>query len=122
MCKKRIFICDDDSTIVDMLEMLFEMSDLETMSETNSSEAYQKIMMYMPDVIVVDLWMPVVSGDELIRKIRSNEELKNVFIICTSASRDGEEVAIRAGADDFLAKPFDIHQMLQKIENFSISR
>ncbi|MDR6737887.1 PleD family two-component system response regulator [Sphingobacterium sp. 2149] len=119
MENKTVFICDDDSTIVDMLQMLLEMSGYDTIIETNSLNALGVIREKQPDVILLDIWMPMLSGDELIRKIREDKELKELFIICISASKDGKDVAFRAGANRFIAKPFDINDLLEAVESSS---
>lgn len=119
MHNKKIFICDDDSTIVDMLQMLLEMSGYDTIIEVNSLNALEVIKASRPDVILSDIWMPLLSGDELIKKIRQDQELKDIFIISISASKDGKDVALQAGADCFIAKPFDINELLEAIENSS---
>ncbi|GGH10840.1 response regulator [Sphingobacterium alkalisoli] len=116
MDQKKIFVCDDDSGIADMLEMVFEILDSETVTETNSIHAYEKILHLKPDVVIVDLWMPVVTGDQLIRKIRKNEDMKETFILCISASRDGKDIALEAGANTFLPKPFDLDEILAIVE------
>lgn len=117
MGQKKVFICDDDKGITDMLEMVLELEDVDTITETDSVYAYDKIMDYKPDILIVDLWMPVVTGDQLIKKIRANEALKKIYIICISASRDGLQVANEAGADKFIAKPFDVDDFLTTVEN-----
>lgn len=119
MENKTVFICDDDSTIVDMLQMLLEMSGYDTIIETNSLNALEVIRESRPDVILLDLWMPMLSGDELIKKIREHEELKEMFVICISASKDGKDVAFQAGANLFIAKPFDINDLLEAVESSS---
>lgn len=119
MRSKKIFICDDDSTIVDMLQMLLEMSGYDTIIEVNSINALEVIKTSRPDVILLDIWMPLLSGDELIKIIRQEQELKDIFIISISASKDGKDVALQAGADCFIAKPFDINELLEAIEHSS---
>ncbi len=119
MRSKKIFICDDDSTIVDMLQMLLEMSGYDTIIEVNSINALEVIKTSRPDVILLDIWMPLLSGDELIKIIRQEQELKDIFIISISASKDGKDVALQAGANCFIAKPFDINELLEAIENSS---
>jgi Response regulator containing CheY-like receiver, AAA-type ATPase, and DNA-binding domains len=69
MHNKKIFICDDDSTIVDMLQMLLEMSGYDTIVEINSINALEVIKTSRPDVILLDIWMPLLPGDELIKKL-----------------------------------------------------
>lgn len=117
MTRKKIFICDDDKGISEMLEMIFELIDAETIVETNSINAYERLRQYKPDVLIVDLWMPVISGDLLIQKIRKDRDLSNIFILCISASRDGRTIALDAGADMFLPKPFDMDDILSIVED-----
>lgn len=116
MAKKRVFICDDDKGITDMLEMVLELEDVDTFTETDSVHAYDRLLQFKPDILIVDLWMPIVTGDQLIKRIRANQELKNLYIICISASRDGLQVADEAGADQFMAKPFDVEEFLNMVE------
>lgn len=117
MARKKIFICDDDKGISEMLEMIFEFIDADTIVETNSLNAYERLRRYKPDVLIVDLWMPVISGDLLIQKVRKDQDLSNIFILCISASRDGETIALDAGADMFLPKPFDMDDILRIVED-----
>ncbi|MBE8719378.1 response regulator [Sphingobacterium pedocola] len=116
MMKKSVFICDDDAGITDMLTIVFELAEVEVVVENDSVRAYDVIKRMKPAVIVVDLWMPVVSGDLLIKKLRGDEELRDTYIVCMSASRDGREVATEAGADIFVAKPFDLDEIIAVVE------
>lgn len=116
MTQKKIFICDDDMGIVNMLEMMLEFTDAKVLTETNSLMAYNRLLSERPDVFIVDLWMPEMGGNQIIEQIRSCDELKDTYILCISASRDGEKVAMEAGADIFLAKPFDMDEILTVVE------
>ncbi len=118
MEKKKIFICDDDTAIADMLDMVFQDFNPNTAVtiETDSSLAYDKITEQKPDVLIVDLWMPAVSGDQLIRRIRSTPALANIFILCISASKDGNDVAMDAGANLFMPKPFDLDHITTVVD------
>lgn len=120
MAINKIFICDDDRGITEMLEMVFELADYSVVVENNSLYAYDSIKRLQPQVVLVDLWMPVVSGDLLIRKIKSDPSLTNVYVACMSASRDGEQVAMDAGADIFIAKPFDLDQIMSIVGGVSV--
>ena len=116
MSKKKIIICDDDKGIVDMLELLLEYSGADIASETNSLHIHALLLNENPQILIVDLWMPNISGDQVIRKVRETIELKNLKILAISASRDGEKIAMEAGADAFLAKPFDMDEILDTVE------
>ncbi len=113
--KNRILICDDDVGITDMLQMLLETLDVEVYVENDSVKAFSNMMSFAPHVIVVDLWMPVLTGDQLIRQLRKSTQLQSCYILCISASRDGEDIAREAGADAFLSKPFDMDDFLEAI-------
>lgn len=106
----RIFICDDTKDIVDLLASIFrfEFKEVLVFTETDSRNALSRMLVERPDILIVDIAMPWLSGDQLIRAIRKDPVLSQIFIICMSANLNGEELALEAGADVFLAKPFDL--------------
>ena len=112
---KKIFICDDDPDIVEMLEIVLDLPELKLLSETDSRKAYQRIAKEEPDLVLMDLWMPVISGDTVLKEIRASSELKALPVIIMSASKDGHRIAMEAGANDYIAKPFDIDILISKI-------
>ena len=70
----------------------------------------------LPDVYILDIWMSGSDGRELCKKLKSEDRTKNIPVILISASNDLKRSAETAGADDFLAKPFEIDALLKKIE------
>ncbi|KKX46666.1 response regulator [Sphingobacterium sp. IITKGP-BTPF85] len=66
--------------------------------------------------------MPGISGDQLIKKVRSHDILKGLFIICISANSDGKKVAMNAGADVFLPKPFNLVDLLKSLEGYEMNK
>ncbi len=117
MGNKKIFICDDDRGITDMLQMIFQLLDMEVIVENNSVVAYERIVHNKPEIVIVDLWMPIVSGDLLIKNIKDNAVLKDTFVMCISASPNGKLVASEAGADIFIAKPFDLDDIVDAVQS-----
>ena len=114
--KRKIFICDDDRNIVEMLEMVLqEFTDATILTETDSREALPRLLQERPDVLIVDLAMPIVSGDQLIKEVRNALTINQMFIVCMSANPIGEQIANSAGADIYLAKPFDMGEFLAVI-------
>lgn len=116
MINKKILICDDDEGILDMLELILEDIGFNTIPEKNSLNVYNIIEKHHPDLILLDLWMPVLSGDQVLKTLRSNPETKNLPVIVISASTDGEKIASDAGANEFIAKPFDLNHLIQKVQ------
>jgi len=114
--KKTILICDDDEGILDMLEMILEDSGYHTIPEKNSLNVYNLVEQQRPDLLLLDLWMPVLSGDQVLKSLKSNPATKDLPVIVISASTEGKHIATEAGASAFIAKPFDIDQLITKVE------
>lgn len=115
MNKKKILICDDDPGIIDMLELILEETGHQIITELDSLKAIGILEKEKPELLLLDLWMPVLSGDQLLKTIRGNPSTAQLPVIVISASRDGKEIAFAAGATDFLEKPFDIDELLAKV-------
>jgi len=115
MSNKKILICDDDQGILDMLNFILE-DEYVVISEPNSLNVSSIIEKQEPDLILLDLWMPVLSGDLVLKSVRKNQKTKNLPVIIMSASTDGEKIANASGADDYIAKPFDIDTLINRIQ------
>ncbi|MGI9649674.1 response regulator [Chryseobacterium sp. RLHN22] len=115
MNSKKILVCDDDQGIVDVLEVMLEMQGFMPITEIDSTKVIKKIHENKPDLILLDLWMPLISGEQILRSIRSIEDLKDIPVIVFSASVEGDAIAFEAGADSFIAKPFDMNEIISKI-------
>ncbi|KAA0127273.1 response regulator [Chryseobacterium sp. SN22] len=116
MKNKTILVCDDEEGILDVVEMMLDAEGFTVYTELESAHVLSRIREHAPDLLIVDLWMPVMSGDEVIRKIRGDKEVRSLPIMVMSASRDGEGIAFEAGADRFISKPFDIGAFVSKVE------
>ncbi len=116
MRKKKILVCDDDDGILMMMETLLNRFNYETRTELDSRHVFESIEAFNPDLMIIDLWMPHISGDEIIKKIRSAEKENELPVIVISASWDGKRIAIEAGADSYLAKPFSIDELIKTVE------
>lgn len=99
-----------------MLEMILEDTGYEIITEQNSLNLNHLIETRSPDLIILDLWMPVLSGDYVLKSLRKNPETKDLPVIVISASREGQTIANQAGASDYLAKPFDFDELISKID------
>lgn len=116
MTNKKILICDDDEGILDMVSFILEDSGYDVIPERNSMNVYSLIVKERPDLLLLDLWMPVLSGDQVLKTLKSNPETSNLPVIVISASTEGQKIAHEAGASDFLAKPFDIEQLVNRVQ------
>ncbi|WP_316762178.1 PleD family two-component system response regulator [Pedobacter aquatilis] len=118
MPNRKILICDDDEGILDVLELMLADISHEIICEINSLNVPMLIEREQPDLVILDLWMPVVSGDQLLKVIRTNPATKHLPVMIISASRDGREIALAAGASAYVAKPFDMDNLLDTVEGF----
>ena len=116
MKDKKILVCDDDQGILEMLEILLDDDGYEVILEPNSVHALRTIKREKPDLILLDIWMPVISGDQILKTLKTDQQMKSIPVLMYSASTDGKAIAESSGANAFLSKPFDIIELLAKIE------
>jgi DNA-binding response OmpR family regulator len=120
MISRKILICDDDPGILDMLEFVLEEAGYQIIAEPNSLNVNHMILSLDPDLIILDLWMPVLSGDQVLKNLRQDPRTENLPVIVISASREGKHIAREAGANDYITKPFDIDELILKIDQHLI--
>jgi DNA-binding response OmpR family regulator len=116
--QKKIMIADDDPGIVDAVEMLLEFEGYEVTSTVDGSTVLDT-KDELPDLVLLDIWMSGEDGRDICRRLKSEPRTKNIPVIMISASRDIKASAMAAGADDFLAKPFEMDALLEKIERLT---
>ena len=119
MAKKKILIVDDTEFNRDLVVQLLE-EDYDMVIAENGEEALAMTETERPDLILMDLGMPVMDGWEATRRLKANDTLKHIPVIAvTSHAMVGDEIdARKAGCDDYLPKPIDDDLLLKKIKNF----
>lgn len=112
---KKIIVADDDPAILDAIRLMleFEGYDVECFPNGNGLLEMDR---NAPDLLLLDIWMSGTDGRDLCQQLKQQESTRDIPVIMISASHDIESSALAAGADDFLAKPFDINDLLDKIE------
>jgi len=117
MSRKKILIVDDTEWNRDLLVQLLE-DDYDLVQAVNGEEGVQITEAEKPDLILMDLGMPVMDGWEATRKIKAQPELSHIPVIAvTSHAMVGDEIQAReAGCDDYVAKPVDETELLEKIK------
>jgi CheY-like chemotaxis protein len=117
--KKKILVVDDTEFNRDLVVQLLE-DEFELIIAQNGAEGLKQTQDQRPDLILMDLGMPIMDGWEATRKIKANDELRHIPIIAvTSHAMTGDEVEARkAGCDDYLPKPIDEDELLKKIRKF----
>ena len=114
---RRILIADDEPNIVAALEFLLERSGFEVDIARNGEEALQKLDAAVPDLVLLDVMMPRVSGYDVCRRIRERPECRGVKIVMlTARGREAEvQKGMEMGADLYVVKPFSTRDHIDKI-------
>jgi two-component system cell cycle response regulator DivK len=119
MLRKKILVVDDTEFNRDLVVQLLE-DDYDVVIAENGDEALLKTESESPDLILMDLGMPVMDGWEATRRLKANVDLRHIPVIAvTSHAMVGDEIEARkAGCDDYLPKPIDEDLLLAKIKRF----
>jgi sigma-B regulation protein RsbU (phosphoserine phosphatase) len=109
MTQQKILIVDDEPFNVDYLEQELEGLDCETFVAVNGQDALNKVQSGAPDLILLDIMMPVMDGFEVLSRLKANPATRDIPVIVISASNDLKSVVkgIQMGAEDYLPKPFE---------------
>jgi CheY-like chemotaxis protein len=112
---KKILVADDDPAIVESVTLILEEFGYEVESTVDGETIY-KMEKNLPDLLLLDIWMSGQDGRDICKYLKKIETTKHIPIIMISASRDIKKSAKEAGADDFLAKPFQMDALIETIE------
>lgn len=111
--QKKVLIVDDDPAIVESLQLVLEDSGFEVITAEDGTFTNKKFFEKKPDIILLDYWLPGENGGEITRRLKMRSHTKDIPIIIISASYNIKELVTKAGADDFLAKPYNIEDLIQ---------
>ena len=117
----KVFICDDDEGILDVTKIILEEKGYEVSIILDCTTLIKRAESEKPAVILLDLWMPEINGEELTKQLKSNTLTRDIKIIIISANKDTEKIAKLAGADDFIHKPFDIDELEKTLAKYALS-
>ena len=110
---KRVLVVDDDPDIRELLFTALEDEGFEVVPAGNGQEALTVIQSFRPDVIILDLMMPVMDGWQFANELRARDE--EIPLVLLSAARDLKTHAKALSAADIIEKPFDLAELLPKI-------
>ena len=116
--KRKALIVDDDEELVELITDALEADGrFETRAAHNGFDAGMMVKEYHPDIIVLDVMLPDINGKEVCHRVRSDSTLDDVRIICISGMVEQDKIQDLkdSGADQFLQKPFEIDQLIERI-------
>ncbi len=117
--KTKILIIDDSNTNVVLLEAVFSGKGYTVETALSAFEAMNSMEKEIPDVILLDLLMPKISGFDFMENIKSNDKFKDIPVIVISAVSDYDNVQKikKMGIYDYIKKPVDIEELEEKVEH-----
>jgi DNA-binding response OmpR family regulator len=115
---KKILIVDDEPNIVMTLEYTFKKSNYEVFIARDGQEALDILKSNFPDVIILDIMMPMVDGFATLEQIRKDENLTHTKVLFLSAKNKESDIekGMALGADAYMTKPFSIKKVVEKVE------
>lgn len=114
--KTKVLVIDDEKHIVELLKFNLETMDYEVHYSYDGFDGFIKAKEIMPDLILLDWMLPNISGIDLLKKIRSDKDLKNIPVIMLTAKNiENDKVeGLDSGADDYITKPFSVKELLAR--------
>ncbi len=115
--KTKILIIDDEMHIVELLKFNLEVSGYEVYFAYDGLDGFMKMKEYNPDLILLDWMLPGISGIDMLKKVRSDENLnKKPVIMLTAKNMESDKIeGLEIGADDYITKPFSVKELLARI-------
>jgi excisionase family DNA binding protein len=116
--KRKVLLVDDDTELVELMnKVLDEDGRFEVRIATNGFDAGMMVKEYRPDLIVLDVMLPDINGKEVCHRVRGDNTLEDVRILCISGMIEDDKIQELklSGADDFLHKPFDIEELIDRM-------
>ncbi len=122
--RRKILVVDDEDNIVRTIADRLEMSGYQVTTASDGEEALEKIAAETPDLIVLDIIMPRLDGHGVLERLRQMDATRHVPVVMLTAQSQADDVyrANAAGVDGYFVKPFDLVELLNKIEELLTAR
>ncbi|MFO0883137.1 MAG: response regulator [Pirellulales bacterium] len=117
--KNRILIADDNQANRELFEAYLSTIDCDVAMAVDGQDTLAKVLSFQPDLILLDVMMPKMSGFEVCQMLKSNPATSKVMVLMVTALNESGDIerAVKAGTDDFLSKPANKVELLKRVEN-----
>lgn len=116
--KRKALVVDDDPELVELIKDVIQADGrFEVRTVNNGFDAGMMVKEYHPDIIVLDVMLPDINGQEVCTRVRSDSTMDDVRIVCISGMVEADKIEElkKSGADDFIQKPFDVDTLMARI-------
>jgi len=119
MPTSKILIADDNLPNVELLEAYLAGMDYQIAVAADGRETLEQVARFQPDLILLDIMMPKLSGFEVCRQVKQDPATKNILVLMVTALNEQGDIerAVAAGCDDFLSKPINKLELLKRVQN-----
>jgi phosphate regulon transcriptional regulator PhoB len=119
MTKKQIIVADDEKDILELVSFNLEQEGFSVLKAVNGRKALEMVKADKPDLIILDLMMPEMSGMEVCRTIRNNADIADIPVIMLTAKSDQVDkiLGLEIGADDYITKPFHVRELIARVRS-----
>ncbi|MEM5790469.1 MAG: response regulator [Candidatus Aenigmatarchaeota archaeon] len=117
--KKKVMIVDDEENMVELVRAILEKEGFEIISAYSGKECLEKLKEVKPDLILMDIMMPGITGKETVKKIRENpktKDIKVIFLTVVRLSEIGREELKELKAVDYITKPFENKDLVERVK------
>jgi|SRR5882757_3351832 len=115
---KKILVVDDEPDILEFLQIVLQEEGYTVMIADKGEQVEKLHDSSLPDLILIDVLLSGKDGWEIVKYLKRRDKTKHIPVIMLSAHPSAEQTSGEAGAEDFVAKPFDIDFLLKKIEQY----
>jgi DNA-binding response OmpR family regulator len=117
--RAKILVVEDDVNIVTTLQDRLDVNGYRVVTACNGREGLEKAQTEKPDIILLDIIVPIMDGHEMLERLRQTDEGKDIPVIMLTARSQCHDIerATTLGIDDYIVKPFDLSELLAKLEN-----
>jgi CheY-like chemotaxis protein len=117
----KILVAEDNSANRELIREILEVQGYEVLEAANGLEALEQIEEQVPDLVLMDIQMPLLDGLEAVHKLRKTARFSKLPVIALTAyaMSGDEEKALNAGFDGYLSKPMDVKQLLAYLQQFT---
>lgn len=117
MTRKKILVADDEKDIVELVAFNLEREGFAVSRAYDGQKALERVAAEKPDLVILDLMMPVIPGMEVCERIRRQETTASLPIIMLTAKSDPIDkiLGLEIGADDYIAKPFHVRELIARV-------
>ena len=117
MTNVKLLLVDDEESFVSTLAERLRLRNYDTRIATNGEAALSEIQKERPDIVLLDLKMPGMGGLEILEKIKNGDPTIEVIMLTGQGDKQSCEEGLKAGASDFIVKPIDIGNLMDKLRN-----